>query len=94
MHEGRIVRWDVDIEYADPFVVEHFVMPGFLADLDLGIAGSGQADDGEKEDGAPELVAVAPVGLMRTPMADSSGGVKHSGVGLGKPPPMPAPKHS
>src|SRR5258708_1103141 len=49
MHESSVMGRDMNVEYADPFVREHFVMPGFLADLDLGVACGGKTDEREEE---------------------------------------------
>lgn len=50
VHLRRIVRRDVDVEDADPFIGEDLVMEGLVADLDLGTGCEGQEEAGEKED--------------------------------------------
>lgn len=49
VHEGGVVRRDVDVEHADIFVLQHFVVTGFLAYLDLGVAGGGEGRECEEE---------------------------------------------
>ena len=51
VHEGSIVGWDVDVQYADPFILEYFMMSWLLAHLDLCVAGGRQPGDQQKEKG-------------------------------------------